>query len=107
MMLSGGIVEAGGGHPGAVSAYVVYSAGRESRLFKIKGEATTPGVTELGAATTIDLKRFQSELEQDLAPTLAELRKIGAAAGVATPSSTWVCDVVRAHLKKTEGVDVT
>jgi len=107
MMLSGGIVEAGGGHPGAVSAYVVYSAGRESRLFKVKGDAASPGVTELGAATTLDLKRFQGELDEDLAPTLAALKKVGAAVGVATPSSSWVCDVVRLHLKKTEGLDVT
>jgi hypothetical protein len=107
MMLSGGIIEAGGGHPGAVSAYVVYSAGRESRLFKVKGSSSTPTVTELAAATTIDLKRFQTELAEDLAPTLSELEKVGAAAAVATPSGPWVCDVVRAHLKNTEGLDVT
>jgi hypothetical protein len=105
-MLSGGIVEPGGGHPGAVSAYVVFSAGRKSRLFKVKGPSNAPEVTELEAATTLDLKRFQHELTADLAPSLAELNKVGAAAGVATPSSAWVCDVVRAYLKKSEGLEV-
>jgi hypothetical protein len=106
MMLAGGIAEPGGGKPGSVSAYVVYSAGHASRLFKVKGPSTAPAVSELAAATTIDLKRFQTELAADLAPALDELRKAGGPGAVAAPSDAWVCGVVRAHLKSTEGLEV-
>ena len=106
MMLAGGIVESGRGD-GAVSAYVVYSAGHASRLFKVKGPSKGAVITELPAATTIDLGRFRGELEEDLAPALAELRAVGASPAVAVPSSTWVCGLVREHLRTREGIEVT
>jgi len=99
-------VEPGGGKPGSVSAYVVYSAGQASRLFKVKGPSNAPVVTELPAATTIDLGRFKSELGADLAPALEELRRAGGSGAVAPPSNVWACGVVREHLKKTDGIDV-
>jgi hypothetical protein len=95
-MLAGGIVEPGGGRPGAVSAYVALSSGRVSRLFKVQGPADHPSVTELDRATTVDLGRFQLEVARDLEPALHEIRSRGGAAGVSTPSSSWVCDLVKA-----------
>jgi hypothetical protein len=62
MMLSEGMVEAGVEQPSTVSAYVVYLAGRGSRVFKVKEDSSAPGVTELEAATTFAVKRLQSEL---------------------------------------------
>jgi hypothetical protein len=96
-MLAGGIVEPGCGRPGAVSAYVAMSAGRASRLFKVKGPADHPSVAELDRATTVDLARFQLEVARDLEPMLHEIRSRGGATGVSTPSSEWVCDLVKAY----------
>jgi hypothetical protein len=107
LMLAGGVVEPADGRAGVVSAYVVVSAGHASRLFKVQGTAGAPTVAELGAATTIDLKRFQSDLAKDLAPTLAEARASRPGTSITTPSSDWVCGLVRAHLKAVEGIDVT
>jgi hypothetical protein len=105
MMLAGGIVEPGGGHPGSVSAYVVFSAGPASRIFRVRGPCNAADVAELPPATTIDLGRFKRDVEDDVKPALEELKALGAAAAVAAPKPDWVCDIVRAHLKK-EGVDV-
>jgi hypothetical protein len=105
MMLAGGIVEPGGGHPGSVSAYVVLSAAPASRLFRVRGPSNEAEVTELPSATTIDLQRFKRELEEDLQPALAQLRALGGAAAIAMPKADWVCGIVRDHLKK-EGLDV-
>ena len=103
MMLAGGIVEPGGGSPGSLSAYVVLSAGHASRLFKIRGPANATEVTELASATTIDLQRFKRELEEDLQPSIEEVRKLGGAAGIAQPNADWVCQLVAAHVEKLEG----
>jgi hypothetical protein len=97
LMLAGGIVEPGAGRPGAVSAYVALSTGRASRLFKVQGPADRPVVTELDRATTVDLARFQLEVARDLEPALHEIRARGGPAGVSTPSSAWVCDLVKAY----------
>jgi hypothetical protein len=96
LVLAGGIVEPGGGRPGAVSAYVALSAGHTSRLFKVQGPADRPIVTELDSATTVDLGRFQLEVSRDLEPALHEIQSRGGAAGVSTPSNAWVCDLVKA-----------
>jgi hypothetical protein len=107
MMMAGGIVEPGGGRPGVVSAYVALSSrGEATRLFKVKGPANNVTIRELPGATTVDLGRFQMELSRDLEPSLNELRLRGAAAGLSTPSSAWVCGLVKAHLKQTEGIEV-
>jgi hypothetical protein len=98
MMMAGGIVEPGAGQPGAVSAYVVLSAGRGSRIFKVHGWADSPSVTELPAAITVDLGRFQTELAADLAPALTAIRSKGGAAAISTPSREWVCGVVKAYI---------
>ncbi len=106
MMLSGGIVDAGGGRPAGVSAYVVLSEGTGSRIFKLKGDEGTHTVTEMGAATTLDLKRFQREVDEDLAPIVDRIRKAGGNAHVTKAKTQWVCGLVRDHLKAKEGLEV-
>jgi len=105
-MLAGGIVEPGVGQPGAVSAYVAYSAGRTSRLFKVQGPADSPEVVELDAATTVDVSRFRGEVADDVKPALAEMERAGGRGAVAVPSSTWVTNVVRRHLRAVEAMEV-
>lgn len=103
LMLAGGIVEPGAGRPGSVSAYVVLSAGRQSRIFKVRGPADRPVVTELGAETTVDLGRFQDELRGDLKPALDEVHAQGGAAAITLPKKEWVCGLVATHLRAAEG----
>lgn len=98
VVMASGIVEAGAGRAGAVSAYVVLSAGHASRIFKLRGDTASPEVSELPAATTVDLGRFQDEVKGDLEPMLAERRRAGVAAAVTTPKATWVVGLVEAHL---------
>ena len=105
-MLSGGIVEPGGGRPGAVSAYVVLSASRGSRIFKVAGPTDKPAISELPSQTTLDLGRFQSELGEDLEPALQEIRARGGNVSITTPSKDWICGVIRDHLKAVEGIEV-
>lgn len=92
-MLAGGIVEPGGGAPGAVCAYVVLSAGHASRIFVVRGKSDAPVVSELAAATTIDLQRFKRDVEE-------ELRKGGANVVVAPPDPDKICQAVEAHIAK-------
>jgi hypothetical protein len=87
LMLAGGVVP---GSPRALGAYVVLSAGTQSRVFKVKGSE----VEELPAATTLDVKRFERELREDLGPALEK------------PPAAQVTDIVREHLHRTEGMDV-
>jgi hypothetical protein len=98
-MVAGGVVEPSAGKPGAVSAYVVLSAGRMSRIFKVEGPRDAAVVKELAAATTVDMKRFQTELAQDLAAAAP-------GAAVQRPDDKWVTGLVAAYLKKSEGLDV-
>ena len=106
MVLASGVVRAPKGGPKAVSAYVVLSAGAQSRVFRVRGLADAPKVEELPAATTLDMKRFQVELGEDLQPQLDELRAEGHPAHIEAPQADWVTGFVRTHLKKAEGVDV-
>jgi hypothetical protein len=76
-----------------VSAYVVLSAGTQSRVFKVTGKTEAPQVDELPAATTLDVKRFQADLQSDLFG-------MGPARGI---DKEWVCGVVRAHIEASEG----
>jgi hypothetical protein len=106
-VLAGGIVEPGAGRPGRVCAFVAYNARPgKSRLFKVHGSATDPGVTELPAATTIDLGEFQNVLSQELQPAVAEIAALGGNAAIAQPRADWVAGVVRHHLKAVEGIEV-
>lgn len=106
-MLVGGIVEAGAGRPGAVSAYVAYHAGPgASRLFKVLGRSDGPAVRELPAATTVNVAHFRAELAEDLEPALAEIAAGGGSGAITLPRASWVADVVRRHLRETEGVEV-
>ena len=106
-MLAGGIVEPGAGQPGSVSAYVAFSGVRgKSRLFKVQGRIDTPIVTELDAATTVDLGRFRREVDEDLQPAVVAITTRGGAASVADPKPEWVAEVVRRHLRDAEGLDV-
>jgi hypothetical protein len=95
-MMAGGTAPGEAGSAGWVSAYVVLSAGAQSRVFKVLGKMDAPQIDELPAATTLDLKRFQEELKKDL-------YGMGV---VRTADKDWVCGVVRAHLKTSEGIDV-
>jgi hypothetical protein len=83
-------------------AYVVLSAGRMSRIFSVRGGAEATRVTELPAATTVDMRRFESELEKDL---LAEAGSPSVHAST-RPHEAVVCGAVRAHLRSSEGLDV-
>lgn len=107
-MLAGGIVEAaGGGGGGRVSAFVAFNPKPAvSRLFKVHGLASEPTVTELPSATTVDLHAFRRELEEELAPALAEIAARGGSGAIAAPRAEWIADVVRAHLESTEGGQV-
>ena len=104
-MLAGGIVEPGVGQPGAVSAYVAFSEGRSSRLFKVVGPTSAPRVSELDSATTVDANRFRREVMDDVTPALAAIHRSGGKGAIAIPSAHWVVDVVRRHLA-TQGTDV-
>ena len=98
LVLAGGIVERGAGQPGMVSAYVVLSEGRKSRLFRVRGPTDAPVVTELDAATTVDIARFRRELADDLDPVLAEIRARGGSPSIAVPKPEWVTGIVERHL---------
>jgi hypothetical protein len=106
-MLAGGIVEPGAGRPGRVCAFIAYNPKPgKSRLFKVHGSATDPGVTELPSATTIDLGEFQNVLREELQPAVAEIVALGGNAAIAMPRAEWVSGVVRQHLKAAEGIEV-
>jgi hypothetical protein len=106
LVLASGIVQEPGGAPLAVSGYVVMSAGAASRIFRVRGPARAPNVDELPAATTIDLRRFQKELETDLQADLDSVRAKGHPAHIEASSAEWLCAFVRAHLTETEGLEV-
>jgi hypothetical protein len=106
LVLAGGVVNAPKGGPRAVSAYVVLSAGPQSRVFRVHGPADGPAVEELPPATTLDIKHFQVELQEELQPALDELRAEGHPAHIETARLDWVTAFVSKHLKSTEGVDV-
>jgi hypothetical protein len=106
MVLASGVVKAPKGGPRAVSAYVVLSAGAQSRVFRVRGLADAPKVEELPPATTLDVRRFQVELGEDLQPQLDELRAEGHPAHIDQPQPAWVTAFVRKHLESAEGLDV-
>ena len=101
-MLAGGVV-AKGAAEGDLCAYVVLSAGHASRLFKVTGPSSAAEITELPTATTIDLKRFEREVAEHLAPRVHAAQP---GAFISAPSKEWVCALVAAHLKRAEGVDI-
>ncbi len=105
-MLAGGLVDPGKGRDATLSAYVVLSEGRLSRIFKVTGTPSSASIVELPAATTVDMRRFQGELQNDLEPALLALRSRGEPAGIVQPSDASVCGLVKAHLKAVEGLDV-
>jgi hypothetical protein len=107
LVLAGGVVKAPkGAGLRAVSAYVALSAGEKSRVFRVRGSPDAPVVEEMSAATTLDIRRFQNELQNDLQSALDELRTQGHPAHVELSRPHWVCSFVKRHLKATEGVDV-
>jgi hypothetical protein len=87
-----------------LGAYVVLSAGRMSRVFSVRGAATDLRVEELPSATTIDMRRFESEIDRDLGA--GEGPPSGAAVTSSRPPDAVVLAAVRAHLKKAENLDV-
>jgi hypothetical protein len=101
LMVAGRLVRGGDGQEW-LGAYVVLSAGRLSRVFSVRGTTRAPTVTELPAATTIDMRRFEADIEKDLR---AESAAGGAPASV-RPAEAVVCGAVREHLKKAENLDV-
>jgi len=106
LVLASGMVQEPGGAPLAVSAYVVLSAGAGSRIFRVRGPGRAPKVEELAAATTIDIRRFQNELQADLQGDLDSVRAKGHPAHVEPSSPEWVCGFVRAYLRESEGTEV-
>jgi hypothetical protein len=106
LVLASGVVKVPRGGIRAVSAYVVLSAGAKSRVFRVRGPAEAPAVEELPAATTLDVKRFQSELQHDLQPALDAVRAEGHAAHVELSRPESVIAHVRRHLEATEGLKV-
>jgi hypothetical protein len=107
LVLASGVVKAphGGGVRG-LSAYLVLSAGPKSRVFRVRGTGDAPVIEELPSATTLDVKRFQSDLQEDLQPVLDELRAQGHPVHVELSRHDWVAAIVRKHLRENEGVDV-
>ena len=106
-MMVGGIVDPGAGQPGAVVAFVAVSGGRSgSRLFKVEGRASAPVVRELEASTTVDLSRFNREMQAELEPAVEAIHEAGGKAAIAKPNPAWVCKQVREHLQATEGLSV-
>ena len=106
-VLAGGIVEPNAGQPGRVSAFVAYNPRPGvSRLFKIEGSPAVPEVSELPSATTVDLGQFRRTNEQELKPALEAITGRGGTAAIASPRADWVADLVRAHLRKVEGIEV-
>ena len=81
------------------------SAGAASRVFRVRGAASAPSIEELPSATTLDIKRFQTELDEDLQPALQAARRADAKAHIELSRPEWVCAYVRKHLKETEGLD--
>jgi len=77
-----------------VSAYVVLADGAKSRVFKVGGSTKAPGIEELSAATTLDLRRFQEDVKTDLAG-LGDL---------APADATVACEIIRVHLRCDLGV---
>jgi hypothetical protein len=107
LVLASGVVKAPrGGGVRALSAYLVLSAGAKSRVFRVRGTGEAPVIDELPSATTLDVKRFQTDLQEDLQPVIDELRAEGYPAHVELSRHDWVAAIVRKHLKATEGVDV-
>ncbi len=107
MLLSGGIVEPGTGHPGRVSAFVAFNPRPgSSRMFKVSGSAAAPSVGELPARTTIDLSYFKAVMHEELDPVLDDISSKGGHAAIVSPRAEWVCNVVREHLAESEGISV-
>jgi hypothetical protein len=98
-MLAGGIVEPGAGKPGAVSAFVAFNPSPTvSRLFKLEGPTDAPRVSELPAATTVDLSRFRRQVEEELEPVVRQIVALGGPASISAPRAEWVNQIVQAHL---------
>ena len=106
VVLANGVVKVPHIGARAVSAYVALSAGAQSRVFHVRGSVDGPRVEELPAATTLDLQHFQTQIQRDLEPVLAEARAETPGAHIELSRPEWVCVFVRNHLKATEGIDV-
>ncbi len=106
LVLASGVVNVPRGGARGVSAYVVLSAGPQSRVFRVHGPAAAPAVDELPSATTLDVKHFQVEIQDDLQSALEEVRAEGHPAHIEASKPEWVTAFVRKHLKTTEGLDV-
>ncbi len=84
-----------------ITGFVVVSEKKVgSRIFKVKGSAASPQVTELPSATTIDLQRFQREVSSEVEPMLESSRAIDAPAALTTPPDATLIDAVRAYLER-------
>ncbi|HEY1692919.1 MAG TPA: hypothetical protein VGG39_12200 [Polyangiaceae bacterium] len=106
LVLAAGVVKVPKGGIRAVSAYVVLSAGAQSRVFRVRGTADVPVIEELPPATTLDVKHFQGTLQEDLQPAVDQLRAEGHPAHVELARPEWLAGHVRKHLKDHEGLDV-
>lgn len=99
MVLAAAGVDSVGDAP-FVTGYVVMSEKSGSRVFKIKGPAASPAVTELAPATTIDLGRFQREVSSEVEPLLEAKRAVDAPATLSTPPDATFIEAVTRHLER-------
>jgi hypothetical protein len=104
LVLASGVVKGSGGAR-AIAAYVVLSAGAASRVFRVRGDPKEPSIEELPPATTLDVQRFQKELEDELRPALQAARADDPRAHVELTRAEWVSALVRKHLKDNEGLN--
>jgi hypothetical protein len=103
-MLAGGLVEPNADQPGAVVAYVAMSVTLEgSRMFKLAGPPHSPTVTELPAATTIDLNRMHKDVAAELEPAISAIVAVGGDGTVGRPDGAWAAGLVRDHIEATKG----
>ena len=105
LVLACGTVKSAGGDR-ALSAYVVLSAGIATRVFRVRGAIGATHVEELPSATTLDIKRFQTELDEDLQPALRSARATDPKAHIELARPESVAAFVRNYLRATEGIDV-
>jgi len=95
-----GVVSAGVGRGGVVSAYVALSVRLgQSRLFKVEGRIDTPRVLELESTHSLDLGRFRHEVVDDLQAEVLTITSQGGTAAITEPGEQWVATVVSRHLR--------
>jgi hypothetical protein len=63
-------------------------------------------VRELESKTTVDIGRFNHEMQSELQPAIQAIEEAGGKAAIAKANPAWVCKQVRDHLQATEGLTI-